>query len=278
MGSEQSLKQRLDQLLVTRGEFPSRERAQRAIMAGLVRVNGDIMLKAGTLVRHDALLSVAGELHPYVSRGGLKLEKALTCFQVSPQQRLALDAGASTGGFTDVLLRGGATHVVAVDVGYGQLAWALRTDERVTVQERTNIRHLTPGVLPYLPDLIVADLSFISLSKVLPALVACLAPHGEAITLIKPQFEVGKSATDRGIVRDRGLHAQAIRQVVESAQALGWSLKNLTYSPIKGPEGNIEFLAHWCPLAMTGDSEALISDVVDDAHRCLNRCVSVCDA
>jgi 23S rRNA (cytidine1920-2'-O)/16S rRNA (cytidine1409-2'-O)-methyltransferase len=185
-------KQRLDLWLVERGHFPSRERAQGAIMAGLVKVGDAVVTKAGQLVAPDAPVTVTGQPHPYVSRGALKLEKALDTFGVSPEGRVVLDAGASTGGFTDLSLKRGATHVYAVDVGYGQLAWSLRQDPRVTVMERTNIRYLEPEAIAERPSLIVGDLSFISLGKVMGALAGLLSDDGEVIMLIKPQFEAGR--------------------------------------------------------------------------------------
>lgn len=238
-------KQRLDQLLVALGHYPSRERAQAAIMAGLVKVGGVVATKAGLPVAEGANVEVAGQPHPYVSRGGLKLERALDVFGVDPAGRYVLDAGASTGGFTDVLLQRGARHVVAADVGYGQLAWSLRQDERVTVMERTNVRHLAPEALAERPSLIVADLSFISLGKVFPAFAALLVPGGEAVTLVKPQFEVGKGQTKHGVVRDPAQHRQVLEAVQTAGIGVGWHLAGLTYSPVKGPEGNIEYLAHW---------------------------------
>jgi 23S rRNA (cytidine1920-2'-O)/16S rRNA (cytidine1409-2'-O)-methyltransferase len=259
-------KRRLDQLLVERGHYATRERAQAAIMAGLVRVGGQAATKAGQPVAPDAALEVAGDVHPYVSRGGLKLERALDAFGVDPAGRVVLDAGASTGGFTDLCLMRGAQRVYAVDVGYGQLAWSLRQDPRVVVMERTNVRHLTLEALPEAPTLIVSDLSFISLEKVLPALVAMLAPGGEAITLVKPQFEVGKGQTDGGVVRDPQAHREVLRRVSERAAELGWGLVGLTHSPIKGPEGNIEFLAHWHP---GGGNTLDLDAVVAAAHASL---------
>ncbi|HEY9721167.1 MAG TPA: TlyA family RNA methyltransferase [Oscillatoriaceae cyanobacterium] len=259
------MKTRLDQLLVARGLFPSREKAQAAIMAGMVRVGGVPATKAGQPIAEDAAIEVTGQAHPYVSRGGLKLEKALDTFGVSPEGRVVLDAGASTGGFTDLLLKRGATRVYAVDVGYGQLAWELRQDPRVVVMERTNVRHLTPDRIEEVPSLIVADLSFISLAKVLPALSALLAPGGEAITLIKPQFEAGREAVKGGVVRDARVHRRVIEEVRDAAAQHGWGLIGLTYSPVKGPEGNIEFLAHWRP-AGQALTDAAIAQAVDAAH------------
>lgn len=259
------MKSRLDQALVARGYFPSREKAQAAIMAGMVKVGGLPATKAGQPIAEDAAIEVAGAAHPYVSRGGLKLEKALDAFGVSPEGRVVLDAGASTGGFTDLLLKRGATRVYAVDVGYGQLAWELRQDPRVVVMERTNVRHLTPDKLDEAPGLIVADLSFISLAKVLPALSALLAPGGEAVTLVKPQFEAGREAVKGGVVRDPRVHRRVIEEVRNAAATHGWALVGLTYSPVKGPEGNIEFLAHWRP---GGEAlpDAAIAQAVEAAH------------
>lgn len=257
-------KRRLDQLLVERGLYPSRERAQAALMAGLVKIGDTVATKAGMQVSEDVAVTVAGQVHPYVSRGGLKLERALATFGVDPAGRVVLDAGASTGGFTDLCLQRGARRVFAVDVGYGQLAWSLRSDERVVVMERTNVRHLAPDAVDEAPDLIVADLSFISLAKVLPALAGLLAPGGEAITLVKPQFEVGRGQTDAGIVRDPAAHRGVIEEVRTAARGVGWSLVNLDWSPVKGPEGNIEFLAHWRPAGEEWAGE--VAAVVRDAH------------
>ena len=263
-------KQRLDQLLVAQGYFPSRERAQAAIMAGLVKVGDAVVTKAGAAVAEDAAVSVTGQVHPYVSRGALKLERALERFGVSPEGRVVLDAGASTGGFTDLVLKRGARHVYAVDVGYGQLAWSLRQDERVTVMERTNVRHMTPEALAERPSLIVGDLSFISLGKVMPALSAMLAPGGEVIMLIKPQFEAGREAVKGGVVRDPRVHERVIVSVVAQAAEVGWALIGLTHSPIKGPEGNMEFLAHWKPAPAEALPETAIAEAVKAAHQELN--------
>lgn len=260
-------KQRLDQMLVARGDFPSRERAQAAIMAGLVRVGGLVASKAGQQVTLDLAIEVTGAVHPYVSRGGLKLARALDVFEVDPAGAFALDAGASTGGFTDVLLKRGARHVVAVDVGYGQLAWELRQDPRVTVMERTNVRHLKPEQLAEGPSLIVADLSFISLAKVLPALAAALVPAGQAILLIKPQFEIGKGQAKGGVVRDPAAHLRVLEQVLAAGNDVGWMLAGVTHSPVRGPEGNIEFLGHWRPLVPGAElGPQVLRDAVASAH------------
>lgn len=257
-------KKRLDQHLVEAGFFSSRERAQAAIMAGLVRVNEGVVTKAGQAVSTDATIRVVGEVHPYVSRGGLKLVRALDAFSVTPAGRVVLDAGASTGGFTDVCLQRGAAHVYAVDVGYGQLAWKLRQDSRVTVMERTNVRKLEPSALSAVPSLIVADLSFISLTKVLPALSTLLPFDGEAITLIKPQFEVGKGQTEGGVVRSPGAQSRVLTEVKIAGEGVGWGLVGLLHSPIKGPEGNIEFLAHWRPRVLSTDLD--LDALVAAAH------------
>lgn len=262
-------KQRLDQLLVALGHFPTRERAQGAIMAGLVKVGGVVATKAGFPVAEGAAIEIVGQPHPYVSRGGLKLERALDRFGVDPAERVVLDAGASTGGFTDVVLKRGAKHVYAVDVGYGQLAWELRQDPRVTVMERTNVRYLKPEAIAEPPSLIVADLSFISLDKVLPAFAALLAPGGEAVTLVKPQFEAGREAAKGGVVRDPKVHLRVLEQVQTAGAAHGWRLIGLTHSPVKGPEGNIEFLAHWKPDVAEGLTPEQLAAEVEDAHRTL---------
>lgn len=243
-------KERLDVRLVREGFFPTREKAQRAILAGMVKVSGQRFTKAGTPVAEDAPVEVEQPAIAYVSRGALKLERALDIFGLDPAGRRAMDVGASTGGFTDLLLQRGAAHVYAIDVGYGQLAWKLRQDPRVSVLERTNIRHLTPeglGAPPEeAPDLAVIDVSFISLGKILPAVRALLAPPGELIALIKPQFEAGKASVGKGgVVRDPEVHARVIREVLAAAASEGWHAGGLTYSPIKGPEGNIEFLGYW---------------------------------
>lgn len=242
-------KERLDTLLVRVGHFASREQAQRSILAGLVKVGGVLVTKAGTPVDPELPLSVEPPKTTYVSRGGFKLKAALEAFQVDVQGRIALDVGASTGGFTDVLLKGGARLVYAVDVGYGQLAWELRQDPRVRVFERTNIRYLPSDALAKedgRPDLAVIDVSFIGLGKVLPAVWRLLSEHGDVIALIKPQFEAGREHVGKGgVVREAKTHVRVLEAVVAQASELGYHLWGLTHSPIKGPEGNIEFLAYW---------------------------------
>ena len=235
---------RLDQYLFDKGLAESRERAKAAIMAGLVFVNGQRESKAGTGIGPDAVVEVKGSPVPYVSRGGLKLEKALRVFPVSPNGCICLDCGASTGGFTDVMLRCGAAKVYAVDVGYGQLAWSLRQDPRVVCMERTNVRYLTRDEIPEEIRFATADLSFISLRLVLPAVCGLLADHGNMICLVKPQFEAGKEKVGKkGVVRDGAVHREVLASFIEYSAAAGFSLRGLDYSPIRGPEGNIEYLA-----------------------------------
>lgn len=238
-------KERLDKLLVERGLAGSRQRARALILAGKVLVEERIVDKAGTEVRVDAAVRVKGEDLPYVSRGGLKLAEALTVFNLDVGGRTVLDVGASTGGFTDCLLQKGAARVYAVDVGYGQLAWSLREDPRVVNLERTNIRHLAPGVLATTPDLAVIDASFISLDKVLPPTLALLTANAEIVALIKPQFEVGRGKVGKGgVVRDPDLHRQVVENVRRLADQLNCEVVGLADSPILGPKGNREFLIY----------------------------------
>lgn len=229
--------------MVERGLAPSREKAQALIMAGQVVVGDHAAEKAGQQVLPDVEIRIKGELLPYVSRGGLKLEKGLDHFGISPAGRIAIDVGASTGGFTDCLLQRGASRVYAVDVGYGQLAWKLREDSRVVVLEKTNIRHLQPEQLDPLPDLAVIDASFISLNLVLPPTLALLKCPAEVVALVKPQFEVGKGAVGKGgIVRDPKLHDEVLRNMETLATELGAELLGICDSPITGADGNREFL------------------------------------
>ena len=236
---------RLDVTLFERGLAESREKAKALIMAGEVFVDGKMVDKAGTRVNPEAAIEVKGGL-PYVSRGGLKLARALEEFPVVVSGRVCLDAGASTGGFTDCLLQNGARKVIAVDVGYGQFAWKLRQDPRVVLMEKTNIRYLTRDKLPESPSLITADLSFISLDKVLLPLVGLLSGHGEIIALIKPQFEAGRNKVGKkGVVREAAVHKEVLEKTIEYGENIGLSLRGLTFSPLVGPEGNIEFLIYW---------------------------------
>lgn len=237
------MKIRLDVLLVERGLFPSRQQAQRAIMAGQVFVDGQRVDKPGALVPRAAAVEVRGKPFPYVSRGGLKLERALDAFRVDVVGLAAVDIGASTGGFTDCLLQRGARRVYAVDVGVGQLDWRLRTDPRVVVMERVNARHLRPDDLPEAVDLAVIDVSFISLTKIFPAVRGLLKADGRVIALVKPQFEAGREHVGRrGVVRDPAVHRAVLRQVVAALKPNGFAPVDVTPSPIRGPEGNIEYL------------------------------------
>ncbi|WP_151734353.1 TlyA family RNA methyltransferase ['Paenibacillus yunnanensis' Narsing Rao et al. 2020] len=240
-------KERIDVLLVEQGFYESREKAKAAIMAGLVLADEERIEKAGMKVSRGSVLKVKGAVHPYVSRGGLKLEKALRHFGVPMNGRVMLDIGASTGGFTDCALQNGASHVYAVDVGYNQLDWSLRNDDRVTVMERTNFRYMTPGDLQGpAPDVASIDVSFISLKIILPPLMALLNRPGDILALIKPQFEAGREKVGKsGVVRDPAVHKEVLLHVLGMAAELGYSLQGLTFSPITGGEGNIEFLAHW---------------------------------
>ena len=236
---------RLDRLLAARGLAESREKAQAIIFAGQVLVNGQKIDKAGALVPDDVEIRILGETLRYVSRGGLKLEKALHEFQVSVEGRVALDIGASTGGFTDCLLQHGCGKVYAVDVGYGQLAWKLRQDPRVVVIERTNIRALEPQLVPEPADIAVVDVSFISLEKVIPAVLKLLKRNSEIIALIKPQFEAGKESVGKGgIVRDQAARIAAVEKVSECFRGLGLEIRGVIPSPITGQDGNVEFLIH----------------------------------
>jgi len=238
-------KERIDKLLVSLNLVQSRERASALILAGRVLVDDRVVDKAGARVDPQASVRLKGEDIPFVSRGGLKLAGALGLFGVRPAGRIALDVGASTGGFTDCLLQRGASRVFAVDVGYGQLAWKLREDPRVINLERTNIRDLRPGDLPESPSLAVIDASFISLEKVLPSTLALLSPDAELVVLVKPQFEVGRGEVGKGgIVRDEEKHRQVLQRIEESARSLGCEVLGCCDSPILGAKGNREFLLH----------------------------------
>ena len=240
-----SNKIRIDRLLVERGLVESRERGQALIIAGQVLVNGQKQDKSGGLVPEDAEIRILGEVLPYVSRGGLKLEAALREFKVSVEGKIALDVGASTGGFTDCLLQHGCHKVYAVDVGYGQLAWKLRQDPRVVVIERTNIRAMDPSLIAEPVDIVVIDASFISLEKVIPSIMQFLRPGSGLIALIKPQFEVGKGQVGKGgIVRDEGLRIEVVEKVKAFFQETGLNVIGVIQSPITGQDGNVEFLIY----------------------------------
>lgn len=240
------IKKRLDVLLVENGYADNRTKAQAIIMSGNVYVNGQKADKPGISYEQTVELEVRGAVCPYVSRGGLKLEKALRDFGVKPEGYVCSDSGASTGGFTDCLLQQGAKKVFAIDVGYGQLDWKIRSDPRVVVMERTNIRYVTPEDLGEPLDLSVIDVSFISLKIVLPAIKALLKPgKGQVLCLIKPQFEAGREKVGKkGVVRDSATHKEVLDHFVELAASLEFKILGLTFSPVKGPEGNIEFLGH----------------------------------
>ena len=240
-----SERQRLDTLVWQRGLAPNRSQAQALVLAGAIAVDGQCITQAGTLVSSEADLTLLKTPNRYVSRGGEKLAAALAAFPIEVYARIALDVGASTGGFTDCLLQAGAQRVYAVDVGYGQLHWQLRTDARVVVYERTNARYLQPQDLPERAGILTIDVAFISLRLVLPALVALLQPDADVVALIKPQFEVGKGQVGKGgVVRDPTQHYRALVDVLTSAQDLGLGVQDGLVSPLLGPKGNREFLAH----------------------------------
>lgn len=262
-------KERLDVLLVEKNLVASRERAKTSIMAGLVFVDGQKIDKAGTLVKDTAVIKVTGDSIGYVSRGGLKLAKAIEAFAINLEGKIVADIGASTGGFTDCALKNGAAKVYAIDVGYGQLAWSLRTDARVINMERTNIRNVVPSDLAEPLDFASIDVAFISLEKVLPAVSALLLPSGKIVALIKPQFEAGREKVGKkGVVRDPVVHAEVICRVITFSQGIGLIPSQLTYSPVKGPEGNIEYLLQ-LDLENEGNSsidEAKVNKIVKEAH------------
>ena len=257
------IKKRLDVLLVERLYADTRSKAQAIIMSGSVYVNGQKADKAGTSFEETVDIEVRGAVCPYVSRGGLKLEKALRDFGVKPEGYVCSDSGASTGGFTDCLLQQGAKKVFAIDVGYGQLDWKIRSDERVVVMERTNIRYVTPEDLGEPLDLSVIDVSFIGLEIVLPTIKTLLKPTGQVLCLIKPQFEAGKeNVGKKGVVRDPKIHQMVLDNFVSLAKRLDFTILGLTFSPVKGPEGNIEFLGHLTLAEQPGiepDTAALVS-------------------
>ncbi len=267
------MKTRLDVLMVQRGLAESREKAKAVIMSGNVFVDGQREDKAGASFGEKAVIEVKGNPLKYVSRGGLKLEKAVECFEVSLTDRICMDVGSSTGGFTDCMLQNGARKVYAVDVGTNQLVWKLRQDERVTVMERTNIRYVTKEQIPEPVEFASIDVAFISLTKVLQPVKDLLVPDGEIVALIKPQFEAGREQVGKkGVVRDRNVHLEVIERVLAYAESIGFAVRNLEYSPIKGPEGNIEYLAH-----LKNQEEGTVREqeakdpaaVVEQAHQAL---------
>ena len=260
------MKDRLDILLVKRGLAESREKAKAVIMSGIVYVDGQKEDKAGQTFADTANIEVRGNTLKYVSRGGLKLEKAMECFDVSVKDKVCMDIGASSGGFTDCMLQNGAKKVYAVDVGHGQLAWKLRNDTRVVVMEKTNIRYVKPEDIGESIDFASIDVSFISLSKVLPAAYNLLGERGEIVALIKPQFEAGREKVGKkGVVREKSTHIEVIQNCFAYAKENGFFVRELEFSPVKGPEGNIEYLYH---LVKSGDVDVDIDieAVVNTAH------------
>jgi len=239
-------------------------------MAGVVYVNGIREDKPGARFERDVEISVKRDINPYVSRGGLKLEKALDTFNIDLRGKKAIDVGASTGGFTDCMLKRGVEKVIAIDVGYGQLAWELRNDERVICMERMNIRYVKPEDVQFIADFAVIDVSFISLKKVLPAVINLIGAEGEIVSLIKPQFEAGREKVGKGgVVREKETHIEVIEEIVDTVIELGLFIKGLTYSPIKGPEGNIEYLLYSSKKTLIFDRNEfskLIKETVMEAH------------
>ena len=239
------MKIRLDQYLCQNGLVPSRERAKALIMAGVVFVDQQKADKAGMMIAETAQVEVRGHDIGYVSRGGLKLEKAMKAFPLTPKGKVCMDIGASTGGFTDCMLQNGASKVYAVDVGYGQLAWSIRSDKRVVCLERTNARYLTKEQIPEPLDFASIDVSFISLKLILPALRPLMAENGQVVALVKPQFEAGREKVGKkGVVRDSAVHQEVLEHFLVHADEADFSVKGLTFSPIRGPEGNIEYLGY----------------------------------
>ena len=263
------MKKRLDVLLAERGLAESRQKAQALIMAGEVYVAGQKVDKAGAPTAEDAPIEVRGGGLKYVSRGGYKLEKAMETWPIALEGRICADIGASTGGFTDCMLQNGAGKVYAVDVGYGQFAWKLRQDPRVVCLERTNARYLTAEQVPDPLDFFSVDVSFISLSLILPPLRALMAPAGEGVCLVKPQFEAGREKVGKkGVVRDKKVHLEVLENFLKHADDAGFSVKGLTWSPIRGPEGNIEYLG-WLSAGEGESWQGDLNAVVEDSHAAL---------
>ncbi|MDP4126781.1 MAG: TlyA family RNA methyltransferase [Bacillota bacterium] len=262
-------KERIDVLLVKNGLAASREKGKAMVMAGIVFVGGQRVDKPGTEIPEESLIEVKGETLPFVSRGGLKLAKAVEAFSLNFKDRAVADIGASTGGFTDCVLQNGARRVYAVDVGYGQLDWKLRTDPRVVSMERVNARYLDKESLPEKVDWVVSDVAFISITKIFPAMLAILKDEGQVLTLIKPQFEAGREHVGKkGVVKDSLVHQQVLEQVLNQAEIMGFQVLGLDYSPIRGPEGNIEYLA-WLGLQSGSgvDWHLRLEQVVQNAQK-----------
>lgn len=268
------MKKRLDVLLYEKGLADSREKAKRLIMAGIVYVDNNKEDKAGSTFPETAVIEVRGKTLPYVSRGGLKLEKAMNNFDIKLDGTVCMDVGASTGGFTDCMLQNGAAKVYSVDVGHGQLDWKLRNDERVVCMEKTNIRYVTPEDIDDILDFASIDVSFISLTKVLLPVRALLKDDGEIVCLIKPQFEAGREKVGKkGVVRDKAVHNDVIRSVIEFAAGNGFKVKNLDFSPVKGPEGNIEYLLHIQKTDTVSEvpfGDEAVKNIVEESHRVLD--------
>ena len=263
------MKQRLDVMLVEQGFATSREKAKAIIMSGIVFVNGEREDKAGsTFDTEKSIIEVKGHTLKYVSRGGLKLEKAMEQFGVVLQDKVCMDVGASTGGFTDCMLQNGAVKVYSVDVGHGQLDWKLRNDSRVVCMEKTNIRYVTPEDIDEPAAFVSIDVSFISLTKVLGPVKELMTPDGEVVCLIKPQFEAGREKVGKkGVVRDKSVHMEVIKMVMEYAKSIGFQLLHLDFSPIKGPEGNIEYLLHMTKEQVCDREELDVKAVVEASHQ-----------
>ena len=268
------MKERLDVLLVKKNLAESREKAKAVIMAGIVYVDDQKEDKAGSMFEETAKIEVRGSTLKYVSRGGLKLEKAMTHFGVTLDQKICMDVGASTGGFTDCMLQNGAVKVYSVDVGHGQLAWKLSNDPRVVCMEKTNIRYVTPEEIPDKIQFVSIDVSFISLTKVLGPVKALMEPDGQVVCLIKPQFEAGREKVGKkGVVRERSVHLEVIRMVAAFAGSIGFEALHLEFSPIKGPEGNIEYLLHLRNDAggnVYENSSIDAEEIVNQAHETLD--------
>ena len=259
------MKERLDIYLTENGYAESREKAKSIIMEGIVYINNQKAMKAGDMVADKDTVEVRGNTLKYVSRGGLKLEKAMTNFDLTLKGKVCMDVGASTGGFTDCMLQNGASKVYCVDVGYGQLAWKLRQDERVRNMERTNIRYVTQSDIDEKLDFASIDVAFISLKLVLPVVYNLLKDDGEVVALIKPQFEAGREKVGKkGVVRDKNVHIEVIENVLEFTRSFGFNVSQVTYSLIKGPEGNIEYLMHITKLG--ADNEINVVDIVENSH------------
>ena len=266
------MKKRLDVLLVEQGLADSREKAKAIIMSGIVYVDNNKEDKAGTTFEETARIEVRGNTLKYVSRGGLKLEKAMNNFGVTLEGKVCMDVGASTGGFTDCMLQNGAVKVYSVDVGHGQLAWKLRNDERVVCMEKTNIRYVTPDDIDDVIEFASIDVSFISLTKVLPAVRELMTPGGEIVCLIKPQFEAGREKVGKkGVVRELSTHIEVVHMIVDYARANGFRTLHLSYSPIKGPEGNIEYLLHITKDESRENEEFDIRALVEESHSALSK-------